>query len=355
MPNILTETNLILDTCVPRQLEHVQIPDLPISTYADVGEACRDIAGQLTAVGESGVAVLEDICQHFSLHSGHLDRFIENIQTRGVKMGSAYIPGGPLPAWVTTVPEVVGETIEPGWMSRLSHSLSHSLQFLWGYLQSYTKEVVVGAILVVVVVLQLRRNTRKNARTGNDKPPTRGDEIPVSQPAIVPDPSAMGGQLPTTYPLPSINLAWGHLPPTQVCSQPVIVPPSAMGGQGLTTNTVASLNLALPPTQVCSQCQSQKKKRKATDEVSVDPGEAEHVSKKCQTKESRIVILSKPATVTTLTPKPAPRKKRGRPRKHIAAKSDDSSEDKVINKGIDSTVTEFFHENSNASTIWDLQ
>lgn len=307
VPNILAETNLILDTCVPRQLEHIQIPDLPISTYTDVGEACRDIAGQLAAAGESGVAVLEDICQHFTLHSGHLDRFIADVQARGVKMGSAYIPGGPLPAWVTTVPEIFGETVEKGWMS----SLTHSLQFMWDCLRGYTTEVVVGAIVVVAVVLQLRRN----ARTRNSKPPIRGDEVPVFQPAIVPDPSAIGGRWPRTNTSASINLAWGHLTPTPVCSQSPKKKRKATDKDSVEPD----------------EGEHVPKKRKATDEDSVDPGEGEHVSKKREKWDSRVVNLTRPATVSTLTPKPAPRKKRGRPRKHDVAKSD-GFEDKVINK-----------------------
>ena len=296
MPNLLTETNLNLDTCVPTQLSHVQMPDLPISTYADVDEACRDIAGQLAAAGESGSAVLEDICRHFSLHSGHLGRLIADIQARGVKMGPAYIPGGQLPAWVTTVPEVFGESRGLGWMS----SLSHSLQSLWGCLRSYTWQTVFGAILVVVVVLQLR----KNAGTGKNKPPIRGDEVYVSQPAIAAQPSAisaMGGQGPTTNPPALINQALGHLSPTQVCCQ------------RQKTKRKVTDEVSVDPREAGHVS----KKRKATEDVAADPGEAEHVSKKRQTADSMIE--------TAVTPKP---KKRGRPRKHKVAQSG-GFEDKV--------------------------
>ena len=308
MPNLLTETNLNLDTCVPRQLTHVQMPDLPISTYTDVAEACRDIAGQLAAAGESGVAVLEDICRHFSLHSGHLGPLIADIQARGVKMGSAYIPGGPLPAWVTTAPEIFGESRGLGWMS----SLSHSLQFSWDCLRSYACEAVLGAILVVVVVLQLR----KNAGTGNDKPPNRRDGVSVSQPAIASGPSAMGGQGPTTDLFASNNLALGHLTATQVrCQCPK-------------KKRKVTDKVSVNP----SEAEHISKKRKATAEVSIDRGEANHVSKKRQPLDSRDVMLTSPATATAATPKPTPRKKRGRPKKHNVAQSD-GSEDKVINKG----------------------
>ena len=320
MPNLLTETNLILDSCVPRQLTHVQIPDLPISTYTDVGEACRDIAGQLTAAGESGVAVLEDICRHFSLHSEHLDRFISDIQARGVTMGSAYIPGGPLPVWVTTVPEIFGETVEKGWMS----SLSHSLKFLWDCLRTYTTEVVVGAIVVVAVILQLRRNAgTRNAGTGNDRPPIREDEVSVSQPAIACGPSATGGQG-TTDLSASVNQALGHLPPTQACCQYPEKKRKGMEEVSVNPGEVKHVSKKRKATDGVSVDPSEaervsKKKRKATDEVSVDPSEAEHVSKKRQTFDSCIAILTNPAIETAVLPKPTPRKKRGRPRKHNVA------------------------------------
>ena len=314
LSKLLMETNLNLDTCLPRQLTHVHMPDLSISTYTNVGEACRDIAGQLEAAGESGVAVLEDICRHFTLHSGHLGRLIADIQARGIKMGSAYIPGGPLPTWVTSVPEIFGETVEKGWMS----SLSHSLKFVWDCLRSYTTEVVVGAIVVVAVVLQLRRN----AGTGKDKPPIRGDEVAVSQPVIAFDPSAIRGQGPTTDLSASINLALGHLPPTQACSQgpktkrkatdEVLVDLSE--AKHVSKKRQGADGVSVDP----NEAEHVSKKRKATDQVPVDPGEAKHISKKRQTLNSRIVILTNPATETAVTPKPAPRK-RGRPRKHNVA------------------------------------
>ena len=283
MSNLLTQTNVNLDTGVPRQLPHVQIPDLPISTYMEIGEACRDTAGQLAAAGEAGVTVLENICRHYLLNSEHFGRSLAGMQAQGVKMGSAYVPGGPLPAWVTTSPEIMVPSGELGWTS----SLSHSLQCLWGCLRTYPQEAVVVAIFVAAVIQQRMNNNRTGNDCKNDedddKPPIRGDQVSVSQPVIASYPTAIGDPRPITDPVTSINLALGHLTPPHASDR------------------------------------YQGKKRKATDEVSVTRREAEHVPKKHRTPDSRDGILISPSIKTAVMHKPAPRKKRGRPRKHNIA------------------------------------
>ena len=311
-----------MDTGVPSPPTHIQIPDLPISAYMHLGEACRANGGQIAAAGEgAGVAVLLGICRHYSLHAEHLRRLLADMQARGINMGSAYVPGGPLPTWVTTLPEIIVDSGELGWMP----SLSHSLQCLWGCLQGHPLEAVVVAILVAVAVRQLwNRNGTGNDRKNHDDtegPPIREDEIPVSRPSRDDNegPPIRGDDNCFSQP----NHDDHERPPIQgddiSLSQPSY--PPVMGGPGSTIDPVTLINMVvghLTPTQASSPVAN--KKRKATDEVSADGGEAEHVSKKRQTSESGHVVLITPTTNAAETPEPAPRKKRrGRPRKHNKA------------------------------------
>lgn len=342
IPNPLTQTNLDMDTGVPSPPTHIQIPDLPISAYMHLGEACRANGGQIAAAGEgAGVAVLFGICRHYSLHSEHLRRLLADMQARGINMASAYVPGGPLPTWVTTLPEIIVDSGELGWMP----SLSHSLQCLWGCLQGHPLEAVVVAILVAVAVRQLwNRNGTGNDRKNHDDnegPPIREDEIPVSRPSrddnegppirgdetsvFQPnhddheEPPIRGDDTSLSQPIHDDHEG----PPIQgddiSLSQPSY--PPVMGGPGSTIDPVTLINMVvghLTPTQASGP--GVNKKRKATDEVSADGGEAEHVSKKRQASDSAHVVLITPTTNTAETPEPAPRKKRrGRPRKHNKA------------------------------------
>lgn len=135
--------------------------------------ACGDIAGPFAGAGlTGGASVVEGICQYFSADVNYLQGILAEAQAHSVNTSSPYVPGGPLPDWVTALPEIIFN--EPGW----TFWLYQSLKTVGFWLGSHPWDTLTLEMLVTAIVRQLRNNDESD---GQPLPYEGGDEDPYVQ------------------------------------------------------------------------------------------------------------------------------------------------------------------------------
>ena len=148
-------------TSLALRLSDVEMPELSISTYRDLADACDAIGEPFMAAGETGgVSVIQDVCQHIAKNSSEIRGAIAQAQACGIDVRNVYVPGGSLPDWANTIPQILMS--EP----RSTSWISHPLEGLGGLLRNHPIQLTVFA-LSAAAILQLRRWNGKE-----DQPPS---------------------------------------------------------------------------------------------------------------------------------------------------------------------------------------